>query len=291
METQTSGSSLLTGGGTPPTSQAPAQTVQPSATTELPSLFLDMDDDLRGLTSIQKFARDGKLDARALARGYSNAESLIGRDKVPIPKTDEDWDRWYAAAGRPEAPDKYEFKRPEKMPDGMTYDEEEEKSFRVWAHKNGLNPKQAANLYEEAVNMRLARHGAWYESQAKARQTAEETLKRDWGQAYEGKLALARGTLKEFGDPDFVAHLEQSGLGNDPRMVRWLAKVGERTMGETALKGDAKGGQMTPRDIEAKLADMREKNWAALSDKSHPDHRRLNQEYTKYFEMLYPEGQ
>ncbi|MEW5705135.1 MAG: hypothetical protein AB1781_11215 [Pseudomonadota bacterium] len=285
MDPATSGS-LLTGGGTPTT--PPAQHVQPSATTELPSLFLDMDDDLKGLTSIQKFARDGKLDARALARGYANAESLIGRDKVPIPKTDEDWDRWYAAAGRPEAPDKYEFKRPDKLPDGMTYDEEKEKSFRVWAHMHGLNAKQANGIYEAFVRTETERHGAWYASQAQARQTAEEALKREWGQAYDGKLALARGALKEFADPDFVAHLESTGLGNDPRMVRWLAKVGERAMGETALKGDAKSGQMTPRDIEGKLAEMREKNWDALSDKGHPDHRRLNQEYTRYFEMLYP---
>lgn len=289
METQTSGS-LLTGGTPTEPTQASSQTLQPSATTELPSLYIDMDDDLKGLSSIGKFARDGKLDARALAKGYQNAESLIGREKVPLPKTDEDWERWYAAAGRPESGDKYEFKRPEKLPDGMTYDEDLEKSFRSWSHKQGLNTKQAASLYEAFVATQTERHAAWHADQAKARQTAEETLRREWGQSYDGKLALARGAMREHADPDFVAHLESSGLGNHPSMVRFFANIGAKTMGETALKGATNGtGGMTPKELQTSIAEFRSKHWDAMSDKGHPDHARLTKEYTRLFEMLHPE--
>ena len=50
--------------------------------------------------------------------------------------------------------DKYEFKRPE-LPSDLPYDEETEKSFRTWAHINGLSKKQASNLYDGFVKTQL----------------------------------------------------------------------------------------------------------------------------------------
>lgn len=296
MEQQTNGSTLLTerGGGTPAPSQqtAPAQTpgtVQTSATTELPSLYIDLDDDLKSLSSISKFTKDGKLDARALAKGYTNAEQLLGREKVPLPKTDEDWERWYAAAGRPEAPEKYEFKRPEKLPDGMTYDEDLEKGFRAWAHGNGLNTRQANGLYEMYVKQTVERQAAWHQGQMKAREDAEAALRREWGRAYDGNIALARGAIQQYADPDFQAYLSQTGLGNDPRMVRAFANIGKAQMGETALVGQPQGTGMTPRDLDTAIADFRGKHWEALSDRSHPEHARLNKEYARLFEQRFAE--
>ena len=37
-----------------------------------------------------------------VARSYINAEQLIGRDKIPIPKTPEEWDATYKRLGKPD---------------------------------------------------------------------------------------------------------------------------------------------------------------------------------------------
>jgi len=102
-----------------------------------------------------------------LGKGYQNLEKLLGKDRIPVPQADDDedgWQRWYAASGRPEKADDYEFERPS-LPEGLPYDEETEKSFRTWAHVNGLNKKQARNLYEGYVKAQTERHAAYNTAQ------------------------------------------------------------------------------------------------------------------------------
>jgi hypothetical protein len=52
-----------------------------------------------------------------IVQGYRNLEKLIGNEKVPMPKDEQDaegWERVFTARGRPSTPDAY------KMPDADT---------------------------------------------------------------------------------------------------------------------------------------------------------------------------
>src|SRR5262245_59197561 len=97
----------------------------------------------------EKFWKDGKPDVENLGRSYVSLEKLASSDnRIARPLADDDtegWDRWHKASGRPDRAEDYEFKRPDKIPEEVGYDEEAEKSFRTWAHVNGLSKRQATN--------------------------------------------------------------------------------------------------------------------------------------------------
>lgn len=226
-----------------------------------------------------------------LGRGYQNLEKLLGREKVPVPTSDEDeegWQRWYAASGRPEAPDKYEFKRPDKLPDGLDYDEDTETEFRQWAHINGLNKKQANNLYEGYVKRQIERQSAYSTHIKQARATVESDMRREFGAQYEGKVKLAQSALSKYADPEYLRYLDESGRGNDPREIRAWIRVGEELSGSTKLKGTP-AAEAAPEDLDRAISDFRLKHKDGLHQKDHPDHDRLVREYNKLFEMRFPE--
>lgn len=225
-----------------------------------------------------------------LAKGYMNLEKLLGREKVPVPVGDDDeegWQRWYAATGRPDSPDKYEFERPT-LPDGLPYDEDLEKSFRTYAHVNGLSPKQARNIHDAFVKTQSERHASWQQNQKQASSQAEQALRREYGAKYEQAVGQAKSALAQYADPEYYRYLEETGQGNDPRVIRAWIKVGQEMGGDTKIVGKPQS-QAAPADLEKAIGDFRAKNEKALFNKDHPDHDRLAREYSKLFEARYAE--
>lgn len=229
--------------------------------------------------------------AQTVSKSYVHAEGLLGGERIPVPKSDDDedgWNRWYAATGRPDAPDKYEFKRPELPPD-LPYDEEEEKFFRNLAHQAGLSKKQTARIYDGVVARRLQGHGAYVTSEKQARAQTEADLRREHGQQYEGFVSQAKTAIVEFTDPDFRAYLDQTGLGNDPRMIRVFGRVGKALTGDTKLRGSV-APAMTTADAKTAIEQFRAKNAEALYNRDHPQHASVVNESKRLYELAYPEG-
>lgn len=225
-----------------------------------------------------------------LGKSYMNLEKLLGREKVPLPQSEEDedgWTRWYAAAGRPEKPDEYEFERPE-LPADLPYDEETEKSYRAWAHANGLNKKQAKSLYDGFVKNSVERHAAWQNHQKEMRAKAQMDLQREFGPQYEAKVAKARAALRKYADPDYYKHLDETGAGNDARMIRAWIKIGDEMAGDERLKGKV-AETVTPQDIDRTISEFRSKNEKALYDKSHPNHQHVVNELYKLHSARHPQ--
>lgn len=225
-----------------------------------------------------------------LGRSYKSLEQLLGREKVPVPTSDDDeegWSRWYAATGRPEKPDDYELQRPDALPPGLDYDEDMEKDFRQWAHINGLNKKQTKAFYDGFVKRQVERHAAFHTHQQQARAQIEGNMRREYGAQYEGKVATAKAALSRYADAEYLKYLDETGLGNDPRTIRAWIKIGEEMGGATKLKSGA-APEMAPGDVDKAISEFRAKNEKALFSKEHPDHDRLVREYNKLFEMKYP---
>lgn len=228
-------------------------------------------------------------DLEGLGKGYTNLEQLLGREKIPKPLSDEDqegWDRWYAASGRPEKPDAYEFKRPDKLPDGLGYDEELEQDFRATAYGHGLNKKQATALYEKFVATQIQRYDAFAKSKQQQRAEAEVALQREHGPKYEAALQQAKVAMANYADPEFRQYLEESGQGNDPRMVRFLMRIGKEMQGDTRALGKPQP-QVNSADIERTIREFESKNRSALYDRSHPDHAALVKERNRLYEAKF----
>lgn len=222
-----------------------------------------------------------------LGKGYKSLEQLLGRDKVPVPASDDDqegWTRWYTAAGRPEAPDKYEFKRPDRLPDGIDYDEDLEKTYRQASHIAGLNKKQAGIFYDLFVKHQVDRHVGWQQMRQQERAKVEADLMREHGPQYEGFVGNAKGVISKYGDADFLKWLEETGQGNDPRMIRMLGRIGKDLGGTTKLKGSLPP-ELAPADVEKAIREHRAKHEKALWDSTHPDHKAAVDELQRLYAM------
>ena len=220
-----------------------------------------------------------------LGKSYQNLEKLLGREKVPVPLSDEDkegWDRWYAAMGRPEKPDDYEIERPT-LPQDMPYDEEGEKFLRTWAHQNGMNKKQTKNLFNDYAKLQIERHAAWHQHQQQAKGETLAKLQREHGAQFDQAMTSARTVMQQYGDPEFRQYLDESGLGNDPRLIRVFAKIGKDVAGEQKLKGTPVD-TTAPADLDVAIANFRRQHHEALMQKTHPEHAIRVREYTTLFE-------
>ncbi|MCB0221640.1 MAG: hypothetical protein KDH09_18230 [Chrysiogenetes bacterium] len=217
----------------------------------------------------------GKYDTLdGFAKSHVNLSKLLGGDKVPKPRDENDqegWDRWYAASGRPESADKYEFEVPASAPEGF-YQEEASQSFRNWAFANGLSQKQAQNLHDSFVKDQLERYVQGQVAMTEAKAEAERNYRRAKGSTYEAEVAKARAAMSTFATEEVRAKLTSTGLGNDPVFIDMFARIGDRLVGESRLRGPSAPTAPMPEDIERSIADYRARNHAALYDSNHPAH-------------------
>jgi hypothetical protein len=293
-EAGSSGGSLLTAGvepaaaapqggnpaganGAPPVgAQAAIQAAQDGPPEYIPAKFWD--------------AEKKSAKVEDMGRSYLNLEKLISRDKVPVPAGEDDqegWDRWYAATGRPEKPDDYEIERPSNLP--IEYDEDGEKAFRTWAHQNGLNKRQARNLYDSYVKTQIERHGEYEKLKTENVRAAQDALQREHGGKYSAKLELAKAALGKYADQDYLRYLDETGLGNDPRTIRAWIKIGEEMQGETRIQGRAPQAPNTG-DLDRAIVDFGTKHRDALFNKEHPQHGWAVAERRKLYEQRFADA-
>ena len=211
------------------------------------------DSDLKGYV-----ANKGWKDSTELAKGYQNLEKLLGSEKLPMPKGDDDADGWnklYSKLGRPDSPDGYGFKAPEGE-DG-TFAKTAAEEF----HKLGLTAKQAEGLSQ------------WWQQQAQGfneqqqQQTAQQAeqalaeLKNEWGNKYDENVELGRRAAREYGlDQEKLGKLEQA-LGTNG-LLKLMADIG-RGQGEANFIGEGKTSfGMSPEAARARIQSLKgDKAW------------------------------
>lgn len=221
--------------------------------------------ELREAPSLGKYQ-----DVASLAKGYVEAQTLIGRKGAIIPKEGDSPEVTAAfrqAMGVPEKPEGYEIKVPEGLPAGV-WNDDAAGQFRTWAHELGLTPTQAQGLAE-----RYAQMGG--NAVQQSAEVTETELRKEWGVAFNAKMKAANDALRNIGGEDLAQYLQTSGLGNHPAMVRAWAKIGEG-MGEDRPAGMGTGrssGMMTPSEAKAeRMKIMGDKN-SAYWNRRDPAHR------------------
>lgn len=226
--------------------------------------------------------------AGAAVKALVDVQKLIGRDKIPMPPEDatkEDWDEVYARIGRPDTPDGYDFSGLE-IDDGLGITPEAMGEFKAAAHEAGLRPSQAEGLMRYYTGM-LAKQKASYEkARADRREQAETELRENWGSKYDDNLKLARKAMDAVGDDELVK-LMDTGLGDDVRIIRAFAKVGEM-LSEDKLQGKPKSYFMTPDEAKAKIAEIRGQADHPYHNRDHPAHRAAVDTMEQLYAMAHP---
>lgn len=210
--------------------------------------------------------KNGFTDPASVVKAYAHALPLIGADKIPLPK-DGVWDEHARTKlGIPSEPTGYKYERP-KLPDGVAWDENFEKTAVAAMHKAGYTPSQvqaAINLYAAQVGGSHAQsaEAAAAAQQAVAAKTAEyqSTLKKEWGQAYEERVATAGRAVQHLGGQGLVDVMNMpmadgTLLGDNPEVMRAFSKIGAQ-LGEAVLKTGKAQGAMTPAEASAKANEI-----------------------------------
>ncbi len=223
-------------------------------------------EDLRVNESLAKFTT---LDG--LAKSYLNAESMIGKDKIVVPSTDEEWETVYNTLGRPEKPEGYVV---ENAPDG----------FKEAVHKIGLTANQAqavAKWHGELASTAKAKEDSDTED---LKNKVNLELKNDWGEKYAGNVVVAKRVITENSDDGFMDFLETSGLGNDPRMIKFLHKVGSLSGEDNLENGDGEATQ-TPEQLKEEINGVMAT--PAYQNKDDPNHDITVQKVSRLFGRLH----
>jgi hypothetical protein len=210
-------------------------------------------------------------DVGNLARSYVNAQKLIGADKIPMPvnPTDEDLDRIYGRLGRPETADGYQI-----AADGNIVTDEIVSNYKDIAHKLRLTPEQASGVLEYYKSVAQGSQESLAQESEQSRAQAEDSLKKEWGQAYEQKVSGAAQIINEFGNKDMLEMQLADGtkVGNHPEFIKAFAKIADfrqSVTSEDTISEASVNRAMTPAEAQNEID-------VIMNDKSHAYWDRAN---------------
>ena len=231
-----------------------------------------------------EYAQDPSLanikDLPSLVKGFISAQSMIGAEKIALPAgkndTPEYWNQVFDKLGRPKSPDGYTFERP-RIPEGMAYNEELEKSFKKVCHELGILPRQAQGLYKFYNDLAVQEFQNAAGAMDRAYADGEKKIREIFGDKADEAVQLANRVFKTFGgSPEEVAALSQR-CGNDPLVVAMLARIGQNMREDALVRGEKADFELTGKDAEAKKRDILYNKDnplnAAYLDKKHPRHQ------------------
>lgn len=209
-----------------------------------------------------------------MVKGHDSLVKMVGRDKIAIPKTDEEWKEVYGKLGRPEKPEDYKFDDLEVNLDPNMYplanQEEDLKWYSQLAHEVGLSNAQANKLYKEYISRQGGLHNIANTTIENEMYNAKTTLQSKWGKDYDGNVNLASRTMtKLFGD-SVAKTIMASGLGRNVAFIEKMYDLGLKTHEELGI--DKTGHSVkTAADHRQELAEIQ--RHPAYFDKRHPDHQ------------------
>jgi hypothetical protein len=216
-----------------------------------------------------------------VAKSYIEAQKFIGGEKIAMPQ--EGWqqgeyDTFYNALGRPEAPDGYDLSD-FTPPEGVPWDNDFLNTMVEKFHGAGLSQQQVANVLKEYGEAEGARWQAAQQQIEVSRQESEAALRNEFGTAFAAKIDAGTRAIKMAAGETAAGLLEltlEDGtkLGNHPDFIRAWANVGDR-MSEHGIEGP-KNLRLSSTPAEA----MAEQNKlladegfrTAYLDKHHPEH-------------------
>lgn len=215
-----------------------------------------------------------------LAKSYVHSQRMLGADRVVVPSkhaTPEEWKEFHRKVGVPDNLEEYS------VDNSKSLEKEFFDDFRKTAHEAGMLPSQAQKVFD------------WYARSAEQASTNDEEkfksdqeksvreLKTEWGTAYDQKVKRAQAAVNHFGDNDLVTYLDETGLGNNPKLIKAFSKMGE-SLTEDQFKGNVKGELgFTPDEAQKKLNDIFANKEHPYFDKSHPNHKNALQEVQTLF--------
>jgi hypothetical protein len=182
--------------------------------------------------------------------------SMAALSKIPTEESSqEDWDKFYEALGRPKTAEEYKLDK--ELPEGLTFNEDMFNGFTGEAHKLGLSQKQVEGIYS-FYNNKTLEITKTIDDQVKAvyQKSVDDAvgaLKKEWGTDYEDNLKAAVAIGNKFLSPETKKYLNASKLGNNPLLIKDFYKLSQQVSGAQMKGGDAPKITSTVAELEAKM--------------------------------------
>lgn len=239
------------------------QEPQAQGTTQEPqnqSWKTSLSDDLRNSPLIHKF-EDGPDGLSKAFESHLNLEKMLGHEKVPIPKDandEEGWSRFSKAMGIPDRAEEYglpDANIPESMK-GMTFDKGK---FAEVVHAHKLTPDQAKGLWDAYTSMTIDSYGQAVEKHKAQMADVVNRLRGEWGDAYDTNVELGQMVIEKFSTDQETKDLLTAELTKDPRLVKFLARIGnefsENKIGEFKMKQFSMAPDQAKNEIDKIVSD------------------------------------
>lgn len=232
--------------GEPMTTDAPEQVSDNvEANGEQQQWYSSLNEEYRNHPSIQKFN-----DVNGLAKSYLGLESLMGRDKIPVPKDENDinaWSMYNKAFNIPNSAADYSLK--------LDGEDAQLDGFKELAHKYHLSNEVAQELLNAHIEDFKAYENAKVQAFNAESEKATQALKQEWGLKYDENLKLARTFLEKMSGSKEEYDYFNEKIGNDVHFIKLLSKMGssisEGNLG--GFEGQAGGFTKTPAEAKAEL--------------------------------------
>ena len=217
----------------------PADNAQPTNET----WYSALSEEYKNHPSIQKFN-----DVNGLAKSYLGLESMMGQEKIPVPKSADDlnaWGMYRKAFNVPESADGYNIKI-----EGV--EDDKLGTFKELFFKHNIS-QEAAQAFTDAYVEDVK---GLFEHQDQLKQLAMENatneLKKEWGLKYEENLKTARNFLEKMAGNEEDYKYFEGVIGNDAKFIKLLSKMGA-SISEGSLGGfESQTGGFTKTPAEAK---------------------------------------
>lgn len=269
----------VVGGGTPPVVDGGGNPA-PSAP-EWMSGFEGIDAEIAGDTSLKAIK-----DVPSLIKSYVHAQRKMGADKAVIPtanSTEEERAAFYHKMGLPTDFGEYNMKASE----NAVLKEDMMEAFRKTAYDNRLLPDQAQAMFDFLNNHTSSEVERMQASQQEESLAKINSLKEEWGEAFEQNVHSAKLAVDEFGGEDLKAYLNETGLGNDPNIIKVFNEIGKKFFAEDSFKGESKPAySLSPDDASKRIGEIQGDMNGAYYNSMHPDHARTVEEVNKLFKMI-----
>jgi len=192
----------------------------------------------------------------ALVESYANLEKLtgVGPDRLlKLPKSDappEEWNGVWSKLGKPDSPEGYGFKA----------EEGQNAELIEWASKTF----HELDLPKSAAEKLLAKYGELEKQQIEAEEaryaenlsTQANSLKKEWGAAFQQNVGLAKSAAAKLGMDEHKINALERVLGFDG-VMKMFHDIGSRT-GESdfVTGGGSPTGMMTPAAAKARISSL-----------------------------------
>jgi hypothetical protein len=222
--------------------------------------------DLKNSPLGQKFD-DTPEGLNQMLESHSNLEQMLGHDKVPIPKGPEDaegWNRYSKAMGIPDTAEGYGL-ADAKLPDSMEGISMNKGQFADVMHAHKVPPEAVKGIWEAYQSMTIdAYNKAVTDNQQSLTETVNQ-LKGQWGDTYDTNVELGQAVINKFSDDQETNDYITSILSQDPKGIKFLAKIGdqfaENKVPEFSMKRFSLAPEEAMEEVEKMKNDMDGAYW------------------------------